>query len=177
MSQIRLKDWLDVVGMTAIVASLIFVGMQIRQDRQIAIVETLGNVHGAQLQLAEIIQGRSELWQRALDGEELTVEEDIEFFALATAVERTFLIAYRRAKALGVYEPEAELRDYAWAIHCHKGLRRYFDSVRQRYEHVDAVFDVPTVQTGFSATIFKMLEYLEENSVPLPTEKVYVFWN
>lgn len=177
MSQIRLKDWLDIIGMTAIVASLIFVGMQIRQDRQIAIVATLGDVHEAQLQLAELVRGHGELWKRALDGDELADEEDIEFLALATAVERTYLVSYMRAKSLGVYEAEAELRDYAWAIYSHIGLRRYFESVRQRYELVDAVFGVPSDQTEFSKRIFEMLEYLKENSVPVPKDKAYVFWN
>lgn len=33
----KIHDWLQVIGMFGLIASLIFVGMQIRQDRQIAL--------------------------------------------------------------------------------------------------------------------------------------------
>ncbi len=33
----KINDWLQVIGMFGLIASLIFVGMQIRQDRQIAL--------------------------------------------------------------------------------------------------------------------------------------------
>lgn len=36
----KINDWLQVVGLFGLIASLIFVGMQIRQDRQIAISGT-----------------------------------------------------------------------------------------------------------------------------------------
>ena len=37
MDSAKLNDWLQVVGIFALVASLIFVGLQMRQDRQIAL--------------------------------------------------------------------------------------------------------------------------------------------
>jgi hypothetical protein len=37
MNSAKLNDWMQVVGMAAIVASLIFVGLQMRQDQAIAI--------------------------------------------------------------------------------------------------------------------------------------------
>ena len=39
MNTEKLNDWMQVVGIFALVASLVFVGVQLRQDRQIAKVE------------------------------------------------------------------------------------------------------------------------------------------
>ena len=48
----RLKGWLEVIGMAAIIASLAFVGLQMRQDQSIAIADTYGSVASTALQLA-----------------------------------------------------------------------------------------------------------------------------
>lgn len=37
MDSAKLNDWLQVLGMFAVVASLIFVGLQMRQDHEIAL--------------------------------------------------------------------------------------------------------------------------------------------
>lgn len=39
LKQIKLRDWLEVVGIFAVVASLIFVGMQLMLDRKVALAE------------------------------------------------------------------------------------------------------------------------------------------
>ena len=44
MRREKLKNLLEIVGMAAIVDSLIFVGLQIRQDQNIAMVESQGTV-------------------------------------------------------------------------------------------------------------------------------------
>lgn len=39
MSPTKLKDWIEVVGIFALIASLVFVGMQMKQTQEIAIAE------------------------------------------------------------------------------------------------------------------------------------------
>jgi len=177
MFQIRLKDWLETIGMLAIVASLVFVGLQIKQARSIAIVDSYDGVASTDLQLAELIGERSDLWRRALDGEEISVEEQIQFHVLAKAVESSFLISWRRALELDIYDPDSELRDYAMALHSHVGLRRYFQSKYNRYKTTDAAFNVPTDYGAFGGAVRERLEYLAANSVPVPKTKAYVFWD
>ena len=46
MAQFRWKDWIEVVGIAAIVASLVFVGYQIQQDRAIARAQLGSETHG-----------------------------------------------------------------------------------------------------------------------------------
>lgn len=40
MDTSKINDWLQVVGMFGLIASLVFVGMQIKQDHQIALSGT-----------------------------------------------------------------------------------------------------------------------------------------
>lgn len=177
MLQMQLKDWLETIGMLAIVASLIFVGLQMQQDRSIATVESYDGVASTDLQLAELIGERSELWRRALDGEELSVEEQIQFHVLAKAVEASFLISWRRALELDIYNPESDLRDYAMGLHSHVGLRRYFETKMNRYKATDAAFNVPSDYGAFGGAVREKLKYLTANSVPVPETKAYVFWD
>ena len=55
MNSAKLNDWLQVFGIFALVASLIFVGLQIRQDRDIATIEAMSARSDAISNLAELI--------------------------------------------------------------------------------------------------------------------------
>jgi len=43
MDSAKLNDWLQVIGLFGVIASLIFVGLQMKQDREIALSETYQN--------------------------------------------------------------------------------------------------------------------------------------
>ena len=165
------------VGMAAIFASLVFVGLQIRQDQSIALAESYGVNAGTASQLAELMEGRGELWRKGLDGEELTQAERIEFDALAYAVESAFMMDWNREVQLGATNPDSTLRDYAIAVHSHAGLRRYFQSRIARINQTDAAFGVSVEFGPFTTATAKLLEYLTANSRPVLETKEYVFWN
>ena len=40
MDSAKLNDWLQVIGLFGVIASLIFVGLQMKQDREIALAGT-----------------------------------------------------------------------------------------------------------------------------------------
>ena len=173
----RLKGWLEVIGMAAIIASLAFVGLQMRQDQSIAIADTYGSVASTALQLAELIDGHGELWRKGLDGEKLSLDEQIEFYSLANAVEASFVLNWNRSIRLGAASPKAQLRDYAIALHSHVGLRQWFETKIDRFTQTDAAFDVPLELGAFESAIVEQLEYLATNGVPVPETKAYVFWD
>ena len=87
MDSAKLNDWLQVFGIFALVASLIFVGMQMKLDREIA----LSAIYQARSDASMIIR-MAPLESEALlsatakrvfgSGEELTPEEEIAFFSL-----------------------------------------------------------------------------------------------
>ncbi len=177
MSQARMKDWLETLGIIAVVASLVFVGLQMKQDRKIAVADSYAGVVDSTLHVAELIADRSELWRRGLDGGELSVEEQIQFNVLADAVEQTFANGWQRATELGIGDPEIDVRDYAIALHSHPGLLAYFESVQARYETTDAAYNLPPDYGHFGGLVRETLAYLEDNSVPVLEPKAYVFWD
>jgi len=179
MRRENIKDWLEIVGMAAIVASLLFVGLQIRQDQRIALMETVGSDSSLNAQLADVLQGNGELWRKGLDGEELSKAEQIEFYAMARAVEYIYSSSWQRATLLdegGGFSADAAVRDYSIAIYFHVGLRRHFDARIARVTRNDMAFDVPVEIGPFDRSIIKRLEYLAANPMPIPENKDYMFW-
>jgi hypothetical protein len=76
----------ELVGVGTIVASLVFVGMQLQQDRELAQVSTYGSVVESANALAELVQAHSDVWVRGLNGEELTPAELAIFRSMVRAV-------------------------------------------------------------------------------------------
>ena len=177
MTHERIRGWLEIVGMLAIVISLVFVGLQIRQDQSVANAESHGSVASISLQLSELVGARSDLWRRGLDGEELSPDEQIDFHSLAYAVESSFRMQRSRAIELGVGRSEGVVKDYAMALHSHVGLRRYFESKIDSYKQTDAAFGVAFGVGPFQRGIIEQLEYLTENDVQALEPKDYVFWD
>ena len=71
------KDTAEFVGITAIVLSLIFVGLQIRQSQQIAIEEVINNSNERQNAIRELIVANADIWHRACLGEPLDPAERV----------------------------------------------------------------------------------------------------
>ena len=92
---------MELVGVAAIVASLVFVGFQLRQDRELMTVATFGSVTESINSLSELVQNRSELWVRGLDGEELTDPENAIFMSMVSAVETHYINFLVRWSAAG----------------------------------------------------------------------------
>ena len=65
--------------MVAIVASLIFVGLQMRQSQQIAIADMMSANSSASIELASLMSDHSEVWVIGIAGEELE-DSDAEVF-------------------------------------------------------------------------------------------------
>ncbi|MDH3439270.1 MAG: hypothetical protein OEM63_00865 [Gammaproteobacteria bacterium] len=88
---LKKSNWRDVaelVGITAIVASLVFVGMQLRQDRQIANSDSLVAEQILNLEIAALIDQRRDVWRKGVAGEDLTADEKVSFDLMAYSLFR-----------------------------------------------------------------------------------------
>ena len=79
MKPIDWKSIAELIGISAIVVSLIFVGVQLQQDRDLAQVSSYGSVAESTNGLSELVQSNSEVWVRGLSGEELDDAESAVF--------------------------------------------------------------------------------------------------
>ena len=75
MNSERLHDWLQFVGMAAIVVSLIFVGLQLRQSQDAAQADMSQSTVAVGVEISALMTEHSDLWLRACAGEELTPSE------------------------------------------------------------------------------------------------------
>lgn len=69
------KDIAELVGIVAIVASLIFVGLQMKQSQDITLSETDVSFAGNLVEFAALTADHAELWNRGNAGEELSAAE------------------------------------------------------------------------------------------------------
>jgi len=75
MNSERLHDWLQFVGMAAIVASLVFVGLQLRQSENAAMADLTESSVTRGVEMSALIAEYSDVWLRACAGQELSPPE------------------------------------------------------------------------------------------------------
>ena len=94
MARIRWKEQLEIIGMIAIVASLVFVGLQLQQDRHLIRAELGAHSQdfSATIDLALGEPDVSSAWAKMLERpEDLSVEEMVRVNSVLAAARRLFL--------------------------------------------------------------------------------------
>lgn len=71
MNRASWKDIAELIGITAIVLSLIFVGLQLRQSQQLATEELVSFSNDRQNAIRELIVANADIWRKACAGEPL----------------------------------------------------------------------------------------------------------
>jgi len=100
MRREQLKDLLEAVGYFVLIASLIFVGLQIRQDHVIARAQDAADFDDTMIEYARVINANRDVWIRGLEGAELSPQDQVTFESVAFAVWQKFTGLYRRDKLL-----------------------------------------------------------------------------
>ena len=161
MNSQQLNDWIQVIGIFGVMASLIFVGVQLRQDREHAMAQTFVDTAASFIDVSDLVISNADVWVRALDGEELSAEERLIFEQIALAWYRRRLSQHNTAASLRGESNSP--RSTAHTIYNHPGLRAWFDS------------NYPaTLAGGFTAEIRHWLERIDTGDVTPPGEKSYV---
>jgi len=131
----RMTNWkvtAELIGIAAIVASLIFVGLQLRQDQEIAVSQIYADWDDTRIEWARLINENDEVWIRGLSGGDLNEQERLRFESLADTWFHMENGRYIRARRISLASPrDIALRDAAFLLD-HPGLRRWWD-VRWTY--------------------------------------------
>ena len=175
MSTFRFKDTVELIGIAAIVASLIFVGLQIRQEQQIAIVDTYGQLSQSNIDLTLQMGEQMDVWKKGLDGDKLTEDELDRFSALAAAVVEYNKRVFIRWTRLGPFDPNIAASRFAFALYIYPGLRREFESNEQFKSSLGAAVGID----GYGAWNVAVSEYLakfDREKPAIPVNKRYLFW-
>ena len=118
------KDKAELIGITAIVASLIFVGIEIRQSQSAANVSQITGYGEMNLALRATIMEHADVWHRACAGEELTPAESIQAAQLMRAYTE-FTFTQGVTAELGMFDyRQIVVGRYAANIHRYPGFAK-----------------------------------------------------
>ena len=169
------RDWkryAELTGIVAIVASLVFVGMQLRQDRQIAEVETLAAEQMADLELVRFLEEKGGIWRKGLADELLSEDEQVSFDLLAYALFRQQSYGIRRRITLEGAVDERDGQSYAYFIYANPGLRKWFDTLVDVRTLKSRAYDLPEEIRFYPKIVAEHLRILDEKSPETP-ERYY----
>ena len=170
MKPTQWKDYAELIGIGAIIASLIFVGQQLRLDRQIAMGDAWLQYNDTQLSLSELIGQNSELWIKGLDGEELTPADKLRFDEIVRTVEAGFASRFARSSmGVRVAPAERETVHFAHEMYVHVGLR---ESVLRRWSRWQGLSDF---DPQFRIEVKQYLEKFDAGELKPDDEKSYVY--
>ena len=113
------KDTAELVGILAIVTSLVFVGLQMRQAQDIALSEGQLTHLLSQIEKNDAIINNPAIWVRGNAGEELSAEDSAVFRALVLNMNHSAFLFDRQARRMGL-EPAADAVTADFAVYLHK---------------------------------------------------------
>ena len=122
MTSDRLKEIVELVAVFSIVASLIFVGLQVRQDREIAATESVAAVADSRKYMAELISDNTEVWLNGLAGEPLSDLDATVFASIADAYYMDVYASWFRASHLHHVNPDRFALQFASYLIRNPGL-------------------------------------------------------
>ena len=173
MKQIAWKESAELIGISAIVASLVFVGIQLRQDRELAYAESTISELGYTAEIIGLIVSNSETWVRGLDGEELILADQFAFGAMARLFYRESNQRWSRNEILGKSSQDGVVRQYAFYIYQYPGLKRAFDEHAVQSKFRNDAFG--RTSTGFRSAVRAAYEDLQERAPPIPPSNHILF--
>jgi hypothetical protein len=167
MDSEKLSSWLQVLGMLGIVASLIFVGLQIKQTDAIASLETQENAVARNLVTLEMMADNIDVWQRGCVGEELTPAEQALMAKIYWAYVANNFTGWRRLRLSDYRDVSGryQIAEFAANIHRYPGFRKIHESKRAWNELLGGGPGGDTVNTYYDLVSKKVdeLSRLEPN--------------
>jgi hypothetical protein len=176
MRNFSLKETVEVVGIAAIVASLVFVGLQIRQEKEVAIVDTYGELSQSNIDLTFKVGEQMEIWKKGLDGGKLTEEELGVFSVQAAGVGEYFQRMYIRWTRLGPINPDVAASKYAFALYVFPGLRQEYELNAKFESSLNSARGFDPIVNPWESAVIGYLEKFDRENPPIPANKRYVFW-
>jgi len=121
----KFNEIAELVGIVAIVASLIFVGLEMRQSQKIALAEIEASYVSASVEIESLISDNSEVWTRGIADEELDDSDAAVFESILLALSsRNWSLQYQMRLLDNHENADASVHEFAAYLHRRPGLRR-----------------------------------------------------
>ena len=121
----KFNEVAELVGIVAIVASLIFVGLEMRQSQKIALAEIEASFVSASIEIESLISDNSEVWARGIADEELDDSDAAIFESILVALSNRNWSMQHQMRLLDRSEAaDQNVHRFAAFLHRRPGLRR-----------------------------------------------------
>ena len=160
----RLTDSVEIIAAFSIVASLIFVGYQIMQDRDIARTEAVVAGAEGRKYMAELIGENKDIWVRGLAGESLTIADKAVFESLADAYDLDVFGSWYRATQLNHTSPDRFPYQYALFLLQNPGLMAHFHEDNAEGQTIRKVMGTEGTG-GWNSAIQAAIEDIQKSGV------------
>ncbi len=130
MDSEKLNSWLQLLGMLGIIASLMFVGLQIKQTDVIASLESQEYASSRILTVQGLLAENIDVWQRGYADEKLTLAEQTLMAQLYWAYVNNSFTGWRRLQLADFREVNGEyvIAAFAANIHRYPGFKKIHES-------------------------------------------------
>lgn len=172
MSGFGWKNYVEAIGVFAVVASLLFVGYQLQQDREIAGAQVTAESAAATYELFALMSDNREIWFNGLTGEDLSEADQIAFRAIASAIYTRHFYYYQTRNLLNQGDADLVIQQYAFDLYQYPALRQVFVQEGNLIDARNRFFDKP-VNRGFRAKVNERLAELDRAAPELP-DKSYL---
>jgi len=161
------KDFAELIGITAIVASLIFVGLQMRQEQKIALAEARDSTLISRFELSEAIKDDVGIWLAGSSGQELSDDERAKFELLVHQLNDTWFFMYTGMRELQSEEElEFLVNRFARILYNNPGALEVWRTNEVAYTENDLLFDAARPSQYWPDAVADSVSYLERKNVP-----------
>jgi len=161
------KSLLEIVGVTAVVLSLLFVGLELRQSRLIARVGVYNTLLSSQIEINDAISNNADVWAQGAAGGELSAEDTVIFERLVNDINERAITEYVSEDLLGnTGNAQAVMGDFAILLHQNPGARRVWETREANLNRYRQMLE-PEVELQFSywqRDISELLDVLDRRA-------------
>ena len=159
----KFNEVAELVGIAAVVASLIFVGLQMKQASDIAQNEVSLGIFATSLEISNEMNEYADIWIRGSRGDELDETEATIFGGLIQNLNNQAFFARSMRAQLGEDERlSTEVYNFARLLHENPGARKVWMEWQADYQPYRALKRVPLESESFSDQVREALKSMEE---------------
>ena len=168
MAHLKWRETAELIGITSIVASLIFVGLELRQTQKIADIDSAAIRAEWFFSNRASINENAEIWVKGNSGALLTDAEQVVFANLVRDIHTNNRFTWARERNLGDEGLDYAAHELAWILHKNPAARREWE------EHTADIDDMRSrlmprlsfLNEGFSQIVRADLEKLAQMDNP-----------
>lgn len=159
----RINEVAELIGIAAIVASLIFVGLQMKQASDIAQNEISLGIYATSVETNNEMSERADIWIRGSRGDDLDETESFIFGNLMQNLNNSAFFARSMRAQLGEdVRLSTEVYNFARILHEYPGARKAWFEWQSAYQPYRALKRMPLESESFSDQVREALKSMEE---------------